>query len=949
MAVTNNLKAQVDLPVWEWCRFAPTNTAALSGLATSDDGSARFLYYISTATLYRYDTYADTWQQLSTPNTTPVTTLSARYTGFRGYHGRVLSATATTIQIAGLRGPTLNGKTLKILTGTGAGQEKVLTYTSETIHDAGVITGTTTSTLADSTKKWKFNQWSGYLVGITFGTDATQYKKILYNDATTLYIYDVNLQPHESWNNQPFVAAAPYALPVTTAGSQAHFQILSHTYTVSTWDVTPDYTSYFTTTTGGIYVLSSAASAPFFTLQYYDILHDSWQTKTCNQGLIQAALGTDCSIERLAKTGTAFVSSTATAGAARTLTDSTQTMTVDRYVNYRIRITGGTGVGQHRRIVCNTATVFTVVKPWDTNPDATSLYEVWGDYDKIFLAGGAAGAMYAYSPENDFWMQGQNFDYGVTTNISVKMNGWDALGVTSGARIAAGVTAVNSTPTAGGTGYLVGDILTCSVGGTGARVIVTATTFSGSTGVVTAIELIASGTVTGFTTGAGKATTGGTGSGCTIEITSIGATCLVTTATANWFKTGDSVTFAGCSEAAYNTAHTILGAGSTTTFDVATTATASMAANSSQSTTLIVDASKAWTTNEHVGKLVHLSVAGTAPTSQTRWITANTATTLTVATIVAGVNGTSRYAIYDSKVFGTDNQFKPANMQNWGHASSGSTTTLVDSSKSWVTNCWAGYKLRIEAGTGFASGIISVVSNTSTTLTYATQSFTPDSTTHYEIADSWGLITAGGTTTPVTETTTKNWTTNMWAGKRLRITGGTALGQEATITSNTATALTTAALTLTGTTSTYAILGIPARGAGMQLLWVWGNSDSATKGKYIFLPRGGASNTADIYDITTSRWAYGYFFSPQAETLTTGSMYAYDGENTIYFTKDATGRIYAYNFSTNEVKSLGTIPYAHSTAIIGNRMEIIETTDGLKYLYVMRHTGAEMWRTLIFN
>jgi hypothetical protein len=37
-----------------------------------------------------------------------------------------------------------------------------------------------------------------------------------------------------------------------------------------------------------------------------------------------------------------------------------------------------------------------------------------------------------------------------------------------------------------------------------------------------------------------------------------------------------------------------------------------------------------------------------------------------------------------------------------------------------------------------------------------------------------------------------------------------------------------------------------------------------------------------------------------------------------------------------------------STAIIGNRMEIITTTDGLKYLYVMRHTATEMWRTLVF-
>lgn len=945
MALTNNLKPQVDLPVWEWCRFAPTATVALSGMATADDGSARFIYYISGSTFYRYDTYADSWQQLATPNVAPLTVLSLRYTGLRGYHGRVLSATSTTIQIGGLRGPTLNGKTLKIISGTALGEEKTLTYTGETIHDAGVVTAVATTSLTDSTKKWKFNQWSGYVVGITFGTDTTQYKKILYNDATTLYIADANLQPHDPWNNQAYVAAAPYALPVITAGSQAHFQILSNTYSVTSWTVTPDYTSYFTTTTGGLYLISSAAAAPFFTLQYYDILHDSWQTKTVNQGLIQAALGTDVTLERFAKTGTAFLSSTATAGATRTLTDAVQTLTVDRYVNYRIRITGGTGIGQQRRIVCNTATVFTVARPWEVTPDNTSTYEIWGDYDKLFMSGGAAAALLAYSPENDYWMQGNNFDDGVVNNIGVRMNGWNPIGVTTGARIAAGVTAVNATPTAGGTNYVVGDILTCSVGGTGARVIVTAVTTGG---VVTAIELVASGTVTGFTTGTGKATTGGTGSGCTIEITSVGATCLVTTATANWFKTGDTVVVSGCSDSAYNASTTILCVGSTTTFDITTSAAGSMAATSSQSTTLIVDSSKSWTTNEHVGKLVHLSVAGTAPTAQIRWITANTATTLTVATIVAGVNGTSKYAIYDSKVFGTDNQFKPSDKQNWGHASSGSTTTLVDSSKNWVVNQWAGYKIRIESGTGFATGIITITSNTATTLTYTTQSFTPDDTTHYEIADSWGLVTTGGTTTPVTEASTKNWTVNMWAGKRLRITGGTALGQEGTVTSNTATALTTAALTLTDTTSTYAILGAPARSTGTQLIWVWNNSTAATKGKYMLSPRGGASNTFDLYDITTSRWVYGYFYSPQAETLTTGSMYAYDGSDGIYIHKDATGRVSKYDVTTNSITSVGTIPYGHSTAIVGNRMEVIETTDGLNYLYMMRHTGAEMWRTLIF-
>jgi len=36
------------------------------------------------------------------------------------------------------------------------------------------------------------------------------------------------------------------------------------------------------------------------------------------------------------------------------------------------------------------------------------------------------------------------------------------------------------------------------------------------------------------------------------------------------------------------------------------------------------------------------------------------------------------------------------------------------------------------------------------------------------------------------------------------------------------------------------------------------------------------------------------------------------------------------------------------TAVIGNRMEALKTTDGLTYLYIMRHSGQEMFRTLVF-
>lgn len=75
---------------------------------------------------------------------------------------------------------------------------------------------------------------------------------------------------------------------------------------------------------------------------------------------------------------------------------------------------------------------------------------------------------------------------------------------------------ISSAPTAGGTGYTMGDILNVTTGGTGGQVQVTGV----SAGVVTAVANYAGG-YGGYTTGAGKVTTGGTGTGCTINVSAI--------------------------------------------------------------------------------------------------------------------------------------------------------------------------------------------------------------------------------------------------------------------------------------------------------------------------------------------------------------------------------------------------------------------------------------------
>lgn len=65
--------------------------------------------------------------------------------------------------------------------------------------------------------------------------------------------------------------------------------------------------------------------------------------------------------------------------------------------------------------------------------------------------------------------------------------------------------------------------------------------------------------------------------------------------------------------------------------------------------------------------------------------------------------------------------------------------------------------MRIVEGTGVGSEL-AITSNTATTLTFATQTFTPDTTTRYVIMDTFGTATSGSTTTCVD--TSQNWETN---------------------------------------------------------------------------------------------------------------------------------------------------------------------------------------------
>ena len=1252
MAITNKLLPQVDLPVWEWMRFAPGSTTALTCLTTARDGSSRFLYYFFGTQLYRYDTVGDSWQTLSIGGGS-VTTLVSQYVKNQGHRGFVLGVpTSSSLQLPSI-GTDVTGYKIKIISGKGEGQIRTITATAaEVTHDSGVATTATANILTDTTRKWKHNQWEGYALKVVFGTGFSQYREVIYNDPTSATVFDANWEG-KIFNMTPYNASSPYGTPNATAGTQAHFTLCSQVVTVdSNWDVAPDTTSRFMILSDGIWLLTSLSGSPYFQFFYYDILTDRWVTKLTPQGILPTtALSTDFTLVPtndilggLPLSGSA-TSSFVTSFTSQSIFDTNISLTSGSLIGCALRITSGSGLGQERRIISNTDKTITLASKFDTLPAVSSSYIVTGE-DAIYVAGNARAEMHKYYPEPSLWSKSNVLDYGIASNLTLYRPGKNKndYGLSSATRALNGITAVAAAPTAAGTGYTVGDLLTVSTGGTLGRVYVEQVAANGA---VQVVSLYTCGST--YTTGAGKATTGGTGTGCTVNISSVGTIGIFTTAYSAGISINEVLSFAGATEAAWNTSYTFLGIQSQTIFEAVTTATATAVAAYTLATNLLVDPTKNWTPGEHAGKILGVQSNGLTGGVTFRKIIGNSATTVSFIAGTAPTNGNSRYFISELEAFGEDETFLADNQGTHGYATSGTTGSLTDSSRNWFAGVWSGSKVDLIDPSGYTVENI-ITSNTSSSLnigrtvavgagtantitisdnngvtwagtgvgTFATAgngvawsgtrfvavgqgtnavAYSNDGITwvataagagtfstagngicwngtrfvavgegtnsviHSPDGITWGVVALaatsfttrgnavayngtlhvamgegtntiasssdgvtwaaggattfttsgkavcwngtkwvaggsgtntvatssnavnwGGGTTPTnftavnglawngtrfvavgtvssgtnciaystdggtwtvpttgiftqglgvawngtyfvatgvastntvaysadgitwtaattatlfstsgkgaastspfvsmtpnigiapnnqcryniqdasgtaqgTQSTTtlqdltKRWKVNQWAGKRLIMTSGTGITQEIAITSNTANTLTFGASTAPDVSTTYTILGRPAISTGIQLIWNFGSTVEADKGRLMFSPRGGGSHTFDIYDMRSNRWKYGQYLYGAGELLTTGTMYAYDGQDRIYFQANATGRVLYYDIKKNYIYPFSTIPYGMSTAILGNRMEIIKTADGLQYLYIMRHSSNEMWRCLIY-
>lgn len=257
-----------------------------------------------------------------------------------------------------------------------------------------------------------------------------------------------------------------------------------------------------------------------------------------------------------------------------------------------------------------------------------------------------------------------------------------------------------------------------------------------------------------------------------------------------------------------------------------------------------------------------------------------------------------------------------------GTATSGTTTTIVNSAKTWTVNQWCNYQVRITAWTWIGQ-VRTITSNTATTLTVPTWTTAPDATSVYSIEANDDFIYLLG-----------NNAVTMY---RYSISGGTWT-------------------TLAPTTARGAapVAWCSANWIGKSWNATWADESNIKDGRYIYSFRWGASSAMDRYDIAGGTAGAGAWqnipYIWAAETFTTWSGYDVQGGD-IYIRKDATHRYFRYSTVGNNLYPFATNLYPDGTAVAWDKMFSARFTDwatNIDWLYSLRNSGTELHRIMIY-
>lgn len=263
-----------------------------------------------------------------------------------------------------------------------------------------------------------------------------------------------------------------------------------------------------------------------------------------------------------------------------------------------------------------------------------------------------------------------------------------------------------------------------------------------------------------------------------------------------------------------------------------------------------------------------------------------------------------------------------------GTAVAGSTSTTLNTGKTWLLNQWANYQARIISGTG-AGQIRSIASNTTGGVLTVSSAWTvtPDATSVYRIEgndDYFYLLGNNAVTMYRYSISGNSWTTLAPATARggAFAAGGTADWIDAVQDAD-------------WQNETY--------GAH------YSNTVFKQNGRYLYCFRGGASSTLDLYDIAANTWINAIAYGQQMETFTTGSS-SIDLNGFIFVQKDATGRICSFDVAKNVLEPFVLNPVPQGAAVVGDKMFMTTYTDGgtnINFLYSLGNTRAELTRWLV--
>lgn len=154
----------------------------------------------------------------------------------------------------------------------------------------------------------------------------------------------------------------------------------------------------FRVSSGSFFVLNGGATGAT-SFKRYDIATSTWSSLSATG--LPANWLSDGRMTRTYIRSEQYDTGTATSGSATTLVCTGKGWANDQWINYQVRITGGTGQGQKRRITDNTNDTLTFAT--GATIDATSTFVIEGDEDAIYLMGNNAVTLFKYSVSGNTW------------------------------------------------------------------------------------------------------------------------------------------------------------------------------------------------------------------------------------------------------------------------------------------------------------------------------------------------------------------------------------------------------------------------------------------------------------------------------------------------------------------------------------------------------------------